>query len=243
MAEKVSNKSVYDLQRKELKNRTEVKFDTGLKVGCNFSDQSNLVSVDAERGAYKFGYDFQKEDAVFQYTRKNSAGTFKFRQVVPNMHWEVVPSPVVELSTKLLDSGKLKDSLKLVYDFHHRFAYYTETLKYNKQFKVRVAGDSKSTDTALCVGYKPDKRWVKSVKLVQTAATGPLLSYKLKPAEGWKLATEASLRSRTLAGSITFKALKGDAELVLDAAVPLPGNSSGKVKLLRKAGVKVDFKF
>jgi hypothetical protein len=37
-------------------------------------------------------------------------------------------------------------------------AYYTETLKYNKQFKVRVAGDSKSTDTALCVGYKPDKR-------------------------------------------------------------------------------------
>jgi hypothetical protein len=27
----------------------------------------------------------------------------------------------VQLSTKLLDSGKLKDSLKLVYDFHHRF--------------------------------------------------------------------------------------------------------------------------
>lgn len=37
-------------------------------------------------------------------------------------------------------------------------AYYTETLKYNKQFKVRVAGDSKSTDTALCLGYKPDKK-------------------------------------------------------------------------------------
>jgi hypothetical protein len=52
--------------------------------------------------------------------------------------------------------------------------------------------------------------WVKSVKLVQTAATGPLLSYKLKPAEGWKVATEASLRSRTLAGSVTFKALKGE---------------------------------
>jgi hypothetical protein len=32
MAEKVSNKSVYDLQKKELKNRTEVKFNTGLKV-------------------------------------------------------------------------------------------------------------------------------------------------------------------------------------------------------------------
>jgi hypothetical protein len=32
MAEKVSNKSVYDLQKKELRNRTEVKFDTGLKV-------------------------------------------------------------------------------------------------------------------------------------------------------------------------------------------------------------------
>jgi hypothetical protein len=52
--------------------------------------------------------------------------------------------------------------------------------------------------------------WVKSVKLVQTAATGPLLSYKLKPAEGWKVATEASLRSKTLAASVTFKALKGE---------------------------------
>jgi hypothetical protein len=37
------------------------------------------------------------QDAVFQYTRKNNAGTFKFRQVVPNMAWEVVPSPVVEV--------------------------------------------------------------------------------------------------------------------------------------------------
>lgn len=34
---------------------------------------------------------------MFQLTRKNTAGTFKFRQVVPNMHWEVVPSPVVEV--------------------------------------------------------------------------------------------------------------------------------------------------
>eukprot|EP00878_Enallax_costatus_P009540 GHUV01009970.1.p1 GENE.GHUV01009970.1~~GHUV01009970.1.p1 ORF type:complete len:211 (+),score=43.88 GHUV01009970.1:118-750(+) len=210
MSTKVTHKSVYDLAKKELKNRTEVKSDSGLKIGCNFSDQSNLVSVDAERGAYKFGYDFKQEDALFQYTRKNGAGTFKFKQVVPGMKWELVPSPVVELSTKLLDSNKLKDSLKLVYDFQNRFAYYTETLKFNKKFKVRVAGDSKSTDTAFCVGYKPDNRWVKSVKLIQTAATGPLLSYKLKPVSGWKVATEASWKTRALAGSVTCKALKGE---------------------------------
>jgi len=34
---------------------------------------------------------------VFQYTRKSGAGTIKARQVVPGMHWEVVPSPVVEV--------------------------------------------------------------------------------------------------------------------------------------------------
>jgi hypothetical protein len=39
------------------------------------------------------------QDAVFQYTRKNNAGTFKFKQVVPNLSWEVVPSPVVEVSS------------------------------------------------------------------------------------------------------------------------------------------------
>jgi len=32
MSTKVTNKSVYDLQRKELKNRTELKFEDGLKV-------------------------------------------------------------------------------------------------------------------------------------------------------------------------------------------------------------------
>lgn len=39
-----------------------------------------------------------------------------------------------------------------------RPAFYTETLKFNKKLKVRVAGDSKSTDTALCLGFKPDTR-------------------------------------------------------------------------------------
>lgn len=27
-----------------------------------------------------------------------------------------------------------------------------------QRLQVRIAGDSKSTDTAFCVGYKPDKR-------------------------------------------------------------------------------------
>jgi hypothetical protein len=34
---------------------------------------------------------------VVQYTRKSKAATIKVRQVVPSMHWEVVPSPVVEV--------------------------------------------------------------------------------------------------------------------------------------------------
>jgi hypothetical protein len=37
------------------------------------------------------------QDLVFQYTRKSGAGTLKARQVVPGMHWEAVPSPVVEV--------------------------------------------------------------------------------------------------------------------------------------------------
>lgn len=53
-------------------------------------------------------------------------------------------------------------------------------------------------------------RFVKSVKLVQTPSTGPLLSYKLKPAEGWKVATEASMRSKVLAASLTYKAQRGE---------------------------------
>jgi hypothetical protein len=51
---------------------------------------------------------------------------------------------------------------------------------------------------------------VKSVKLVQTPSTGALLSYKLKPVEGWKVSTEASMRSKVLAASISYKAQRGE---------------------------------
>jgi hypothetical protein len=40
-------------------------------------------------------------------------------------HILIAPLTVLlQLSTKLLDSGKLKDSLKLVYDFQNRFGEY-----------------------------------------------------------------------------------------------------------------------
>ncbi len=42
MAEKVSNKSVYDLTKKELKNRTEVKFNGGLKVQLEAPAQPHI---------------------------------------------------------------------------------------------------------------------------------------------------------------------------------------------------------
>ena len=53
-------------------------------------------------------------------------------------------------------------------------------------------------------------RFVKSIKLVQTPSTGPLLSYKLKPADGWKVATEASMRGKVVAASVTYKAQQGE---------------------------------
>jgi hypothetical protein len=61
-----------------------------------------------------------------------------------------------------------------------------------------------------CTPPPPLPRFLKSLKLVQTPSTGPLLSYKLKPAEGWRVATEASWRSRVLAASVTYKAQRGE---------------------------------
>ncbi|KIZ07506.1 hypothetical protein MNEG_0440 [Monoraphidium neglectum] len=244
MASKVTTKSFYDLGKRELKTRTEVSFaDSDLKVGINASDEAGLVGLDLDKGPWKLGYDVKRKDVALQYTRKNQGSTVKFRQVVPGLKWEVVPTPVIELSTKLLDSAKWKDSLKLTYDFMNRNAHYIETLKFNKQYKIRVAGDSSSSNHAFCIGWKPDTKWAKSFKLMHTPAAGPLLSYKLKPAAGWKLSNEASLNTRTLYSSITYKALKGDAEFVVDAALPwdkLP--SLGGARLLKRAGVKVDFK-
>lgn len=245
MAAKVTTKSFYDLVKQELKTRTEVKFsDSDTKLGVNVSDAAGVVGLDLDKGPWKLGYDVKRQDVAFQYTRKNEGSTIKFRQVVPGLKWEVVPTPVVELSTKLLDSSKWKDSLKLTYDFMNRNAHYIETLKFNKKYKVRVAGDSSSSNHAFCIGWKPDQKWAKSIKLVHTPSAGPLLSYKLKPAPGWKVANEASLKTRSLYSSVTYKALKGDAEFVVDAAVPFDSLGSLKgARIMKRAGIKVDFKF
>lgn len=199
-------------------------------------------------GAYRLGYDLTREDVLAQVKRKTSAGTITVRQLVPGLRWAVVPSPVVEIATKLVDTGSVRDSLKLVYDFHARQAFYTETLKGGPggKFKVRVAGDSKTGDHAFCAGYKPGTRWLKSLKCVHTASAGPVLSYKLKPFPGWKLAAEAATKQKVASASLAFKALKGDAEVVLDAAVPYgEGIVSGlkSARVLRRAGLKCDFVF
>jgi hypothetical protein len=170
------------------------------------------------------------------------------RQLVPGLRWAVVPSPVVEISTKLLDTSGLRDSLRLVYDSHARQAFYTETLKAGPggKLKLRVAGDSKTGDHAFCAGYAFGRPWLKSLKCVHTASAGPVLSYKLRPFPGWKLAAEAASRQKVASASLAFRALKGDAEVVLDAAVPygdglLAGVRSARV--LRRAGLKCDFAF
>ena len=46
--------------------------------------------------------------------------------------------------------------------------------------------------------------------LYQQQAQGPILSYKLKPAAGWKVANEAAPRIKTVFSSVTYKALQGE---------------------------------
>lgn len=45
MSTKVTNKSVYDLAKKELKNRSEIKLDSGLKVPGTIGSKQHSVSI------------------------------------------------------------------------------------------------------------------------------------------------------------------------------------------------------
>ena len=85
-----------------------------------------------------------------------------------------------------------------------------ETLKFNKTLKARIAGDSASSSHAFCLGWKPGARWVKSLKLLHAPAQGPILSYKVRPAAGWKVASEAAPKIKTLYSCVTYQALKGE---------------------------------
>jgi hypothetical protein len=43
------------------------------------------------------GFHRSSQDLAFQYTHKGNGSTVKVRQVVPQLKWEVVPTPVVEV--------------------------------------------------------------------------------------------------------------------------------------------------
>lgn len=69
---------------------------------------------------------------------------------------------------------------------------------------------SQSASHAFCIGYKPEVKWATSIRLVHTPAAGAAMSYKLKPAEGWKVHAEAALKPKLLNSSITYKAKQAE---------------------------------
>lgn len=243
MCSKFTTKHVFDHASGETKSRAEFKLDGDVKLGISYSDKSSLASLDVEKDKYKLAYDYKSQDLAFQFTHKSDVGTVKVRQHVPGMKWEVVPSPQVEFNTKLLDSGKFKDNFKVSYDFNKREAWYNDTLKFNKKFKLRVAGHTKQSGQTLCIGYKPDLKFLKSAKLEARPGAGLFVSYKAKPLSGWKVTTETSVQKRLVKADLTYKALKGDTELVWTAFLPLDWEKFRSSRLLAKTGLKVDFKF
>lgn len=55
-----------------------------------------------------------------QYEHKFDAFDVKVKQKVPDFDWSVIPSPELELETKLVERQNVSDSLELKYDMSRR---------------------------------------------------------------------------------------------------------------------------
>lgn len=98
--------------------------------------------MEADSKRWKVGYEIEKK--VFptsfppasrslcyqtlygQYEHKFQGFDMKVKQRVPDGSWSVVPSPEIEVETKLVDKPDMSDSLELKYDCQKRLGMSTD---------------------------------------------------------------------------------------------------------------------
>lgn len=76
-------------------------------------------------------------------------GKVVVKQHVPKHAWYLIPCPKAELRTHLLDGKRLKDNLKIGYDFYTSTASLNESIKLDNKHKLKISATSCEVSTAV----------------------------------------------------------------------------------------------
>eukprot|EP00803_Ostreobium_quekettii_P003554 evm.model.scf_1101.9 EVM.evm.TU.scf_1101.9 scf_1101:41877-44327(-) len=242
---KVDNiKADFDIPKNDLTGTLDFTVSKKLKLKGRVALKDKLVKAEVAGRGWSMAYDIPKESLTAVTTGKLQGADIKLTQVVPKLDWNVVPSPELELSTKLITQEDWNDRLKLKYDFRSRKGSLTEKLYMHKINKVMISMDntSKLDGATYLARSKLGYPYCHSIGMRYSKAGGPVLRYKARPVPRLKVKTETAPKPETFFASVFYRPeLTQSADVGLTVTMPFGGAKTENKKT--KAAVALRWKF
>lgn len=183
------------------------KINDECKLKAVHRQDGGLVATELEGKNWKVSYNVPKKDLALKYVSKRDGYDFKVTQVVPGMEWSVVPSPLLEVETKLVNRDGVTDEAEFSYDMRTRIGAFKQKLKFEKKHELVWSVDTaeKMNGAACAWKTKVQKSSVKSLSAKYSKKTGPILKYEVDPSNNTEVELEAHLKSSTLKGELKYK--------------------------------------
>lgn len=228
MAKLDSLKAEYDIGKDNLTGHIDFSLSKSVKFKAKCTPHK-IVRTELAGKGWSLAYDVPKENLIGSVTGKFEAADVKLTQTVPKMDWSVVPSPEVEVSTKLIRQADLSDKLKLKYDCRTQKASLSEKIYIQRVNKLMVTADTSTNwDGATYLARtKFERPYCHSVGIKYSQAGGPVLRYKARPNPRLKIKTETATKPQTIAASMQYKPeLRENADVTLTVKAPLSGTKT-----------------
>jgi len=242
---KVDNiKADFDITKDNLTGTLDFTVSNKLKLKGRVSLKDKLVKAEVAGRGWSMAYDVPKESLTAVMTGRIEGADIKLTQLVPKMDWNVVPSPELEVSTKLIKQENWNDRLRLKHNFQSRKWSLSEKVYVHKINKVMISIDNTTNwdEATYFARSKLGYPYCHNLGMRYSKAGGPVLRYKARPIPRLKVKMETAPKPQTFFASIFYRPeLTQSADVGLTIKMPLAGSKTEDKKT--KAGVALRWKF
>ncbi|CAD7698810.1 unnamed protein product [Ostreobium quekettii] len=237
-------KSDFDIPKDKLTGNLDFTVSKHVKFKGRVALNDKLVRAEVAGRGWSVAYDIPKNSATAIMTGRIEGADIKLTQFVPDMDWNVVPSPELELSTKLIKQDDWNDRLRLKYDFRSRKGSMQERVFIHKIHKVMISMDNTTNwdGATYFARSKLGYPLCHNLGLRYSMAGGPVVRYKMRPIPRLKIKTETAPKPQTFFASIFYRPeLKESADVGLTINTPFGGSKTKGKKTA--AGIALRWKF
>lgn len=245
LSAKVDNvRADYDVGKDTLTGAVDFSVSKSIKLKARYTPHQIVRAEVAKGKAWSVAYDIPKKNLTAMVAGRIEGADIKLTQSVPNLEWNVVPSPELEISTKLVKQKDWNDRLKLNYDFRTRKGSITEKVYMHKIHKVSFSANNttKWDGATYLARSKLGNPYCHNLGLRYSIGGGPVLRYKIRPNPRLKVKTETAPKPQTFTASMMYRPeLKESADVGLNLTVPFGGSKTKDKK--SSASVLLRWKF